>query len=112
MPQLARVHARGVIGMKSTFIWLGVICLLVASIPTVLAQSANTAALTGTVTDPTGAVVANVTVTATNQATNQARTTATGGDGVYRFSLLEPGAYRVRFSVAGFKTAEVSSISL
>src|SRR5438874_13792242 len=98
--------------MKSTFSRLGAFCLLLAIVPAPLAQSANTAALTGTLTDPTGAVVANVAVTATNLATNQARTTATGGDGVYRFSLLAPAAYRVPFSVARFKRAQVYSIRL
>jgi hypothetical protein len=81
-------------------------------LPAVMAQSASTAGLTGSVTDPTGAVLPNVTVTLTNVATNQARTVMTGADGVYRAPLLEPGAYRVRFSAAGFKTAEVSSVTL
>jgi len=98
--------------MKSTLQWLAAACLLLASVSVILAQSASTAALTGTVTDPTGAVVANVTVTATNLATNQPRTVTTGGDGVYHVPLLEPGAYRVRFTVPGFKTAEITSVTL
>jgi outer membrane receptor protein involved in Fe transport len=92
-------------------------CLLVAlcawvSIALVFAQSASTAALTGTVTDQTGAVVPNVTVTATNTATNQNRTVTSGADGAYRIPLLEPGQYRVRFTGMGFKTAEVTNITL
>ena len=81
-------------------------------LPPAMAQSASTAGLTGAVTDPTGAVLPNVIVTLTNLATNQARTVTTGADGVYRAPLLEPGAYRVRFSAPGFKTAEVSSVTL
>jgi outer membrane receptor protein involved in Fe transport len=81
-------------------------------LPPAMTQSASTAGLTGAVTDPTGAVLPNVTVTLTNLATNQARTVTTGADGVYRAPLLEPGAYRVRFSAPGFKTAEVSSVTL
>ena len=42
------------------------ILLLAASAPSLIAQSAGTGALAGTVTDPTGAVVPNVTVTASN----------------------------------------------
>ncbi|HXP87093.1 MAG TPA: carboxypeptidase regulatory-like domain-containing protein [Bryobacteraceae bacterium] len=76
------------------------------------AQSSGTAALTGTLTDPSGARLPNVTVTATNTATGQERTITTGGDGTYRFTLLPPGTYRVRFAAAGFKTEEVSSVTL
>ncbi len=75
-----------------------------------LAQSAGTGALTGTLTDTSGGVVAAATVTLTSTDTNQTRVVTTGGDGVYKFSLLPPGTYRVRFSATGFKTAEVSSV--
>jgi hypothetical protein len=36
----------------------------------------------------------------------------TAEDGVYRIPLLEPGTYRVRFSLTGFKTSEVTSVNL
>jgi hypothetical protein len=51
-------------------------------------------------------------VTLTNAETNQVRTAVTGSDGSYRFTLIPPGAYRVRFAATGFKTAEVSSFSV
>jgi hypothetical protein len=76
------------------------------------AQSAGTGALTGTVTDPTGAVVPGVTVVLVNPETNQTRTASTGSDGVYKFSLLPPGTYSVRFSAPGFKTSEVGSVTV
>ncbi|HTA46744.1 MAG TPA: carboxypeptidase-like regulatory domain-containing protein [Bryobacteraceae bacterium] len=77
-----------------------------------LGQSAGTGALTGTLTDPSGASIANATVTLTSNETNQARTTMTGADGSYKFSLLPPGNYKVGFSAAGFKTAEVPSVTI
>jgi Carboxypeptidase regulatory-like domain/TonB-dependent Receptor Plug Domain len=92
--------------------WFAGAFLLLAAIPTMVAQTASTAALTGTVTDATGAVVARVTVTATNTATNQSRTVTTDAAGVYRIPLLEPGSYRVRFAAPGFKTAEVPAATL
>jgi len=76
------------------------------------AQSAGTGAITGTVTDPSGGAVANATVTATNLGTNQSREDKTGGDGVYKFGLLSPGNYRVKFTAPGFKTAEISSVAV
>jgi hypothetical protein len=76
------------------------------------AQSAGTGAIAGVVTDSSGAAVANVTVTATNLGTNQERTATTGAAGDYKFSLLSPGNYRLRFTANGFKTAEVSSVTV
>src|ERR1700678_50097 len=89
------------------------LCLLVtATAPYLMAQSAGTAALAGTITDPSGAAVPNVTVTVTNNNTGQSRTSTTGQDGTYRFNLLQPGNYKVGFMAAGFKTAEVASFTL
>ncbi len=86
--------------------------IAIAFAPSVLAQSAGTGALTGTISDPSGAVVPNVTVTLTSTDTNQVRTATTGADGGYKFALLPPGTYRIRFSAAGFKTAEVSAVTV
>jgi len=86
--------------------------LLMAFAPGILAQSAGTAGLSGTITDSSGAAIPNVAVTLTNTDTNQARTTTTGSDGVYKFSLIPPGTYKVHFAATGFKAAEVSGINL
>src|SRR5665213_788332 len=87
--------------------------LILLRVPSMMmAQSAGTGALTGTITDPTGAVVPNVIVTLTSTATNQVRTANTGADGTYKFSLLPPGTYRVRFAAAGFKTSEVGGVNI
>jgi hypothetical protein len=74
------------------------------------AQSAGTGAITGTVTDPQGRAVPNATVTATSLETGQSRQATTGGAGDYKFGLLPPGNYRIRFTAAGFKTGEVASV--
>ncbi len=68
----------------------------------VFAQSASTGALTGTVTDPTGAVLPNATITLRNNGTGQALTAVTDPAGLYRFSLLPPGQYELRVEMAGF----------
>ncbi len=86
--------------------------LLAICVPSLMAQSAGTSSLSGTITDPSGAAIPNVTVTLTSNDTNQARTTATGGDGQYKFTLIPPGSYKIRFSAAGFKTSEIGSVVL
>src|SRR5437016_7420237 len=93
-------------------VFLPVVLALVLSRPALWAQSASTSALTGTVTDPTGAVLPGVTVTATAVATNQSRTVVTTESGVYRIPLLDPGSYKVRFGLPGFKTSEVMEVNL
>jgi hypothetical protein len=80
--------------------------------PLVIGQSATTGALTGTVTDPSGGVIAGATVTLTNLGTGQTRTTTTGGNGSYTFSLIPPGNYSVTFSASGFQSLEVPSVTV
>ena len=76
------------------------------------AQTSNTGALTGTVTDPSGGVIVGATVTVTNLATGQMRTATTGSSGGYQISLLPPGNYSVRFEAKGFKSLDVPSITV
>ena len=58
--------------------------------------------LVGTVADPTGAMLAGATVTATNDATGVKATTSTGSSGEYRFTNLAVGTYTLTASVSGF----------
>jgi len=95
---------------KNIWVWLFVVTLL--SFQSLGAQTAGTGALTGTVKDPSGAVVPNATVTLTSLDTGQVRTDMTGGDGSYRFSLLAPGNYRVKIEASGFKPVEVPSVTV
>ena len=66
---------------------LVVVCLLVMCGPLLMAQTASTGALTGTVRDASGALIPNATVTATSLDTGQARTATTGGDGSLQICL-------------------------
>lgn len=67
-------------------------------------------AMTGTVTDQTGAAVVGARVVVTNQATNQARETTTNDSGSYRVAALDPGIYRVVVEKEGFKRSEYTDI--
>jgi hypothetical protein len=75
-------------------------------------QSSGNGAISGTVTDPSGGAIAGATVTATSHATNQVRTATTGPAGDYKFSLLPPGTYGLKFTAPGFKTSEVGSVTV
>ncbi|HEV2324675.1 MAG TPA: TonB-dependent receptor [Terracidiphilus sp.] len=70
---------------------------------TASAQLAGKGAITGTVTDTTGAVIPGAQVTATNIANNIATTATTSETGSYTFSVLDPGIYTVTVTASGFK---------
>jgi Carboxypeptidase regulatory-like domain/TonB dependent receptor len=75
------------------------------------AQS-TTADMTGTVSDNTGAIVPQATVTLTNLATKEIRTAKTTSAGDYTFTLLTPGSYSISVTEEGFKGFVVSQINL
>ncbi len=91
---------------------MAVVCLLLLVNAPLSAQTAATGALVGTVTDASGGVVPNATVTLTSIDTGQVRTETTGANGQYRFALLQPGNYKVSFTANGFKTDEVPSVTV
>src|ERR1700680_793583 len=91
---------------------LVVVCLFVTLVPCLKAQTTGTGALTGRVTDASGGVIANATVTATSIDTGHERSATTGTDGTYKFDLLPLGNYRVKFEAAGFKTVEIPSATV
>src|SRR5947209_13409847 len=66
-------------------------------------QPTTSGDITGVITDPSGAVVPNAKVTATNDATRESHTVTTNGEGVYRFSFLKPGSYTVTALAQGFQ---------
>jgi hypothetical protein len=72
----------------------------------VFAQSLISGDIAGTVTDPSGAVMPNVSVTLKSTDTGATQTSTTNQAGVYRFSLLKPGHYTVTASQTGFQKAE------
>jgi hypothetical protein len=61
--------------------------------------------ISGTVTDPQGAVVSGAQVKATNTATGAVLTTTSDSSGLFRFNLIPAGDYKVEVAAKGFKTA-------
>lgn len=74
------------------------------------AQSDTTGAVAGIVRNSSGGALPSVTVTLVNTATNQTQTASTDSTGNFRFSLLPPGLYGVRFSSAGFRLAQLMAL--
>ncbi len=68
--------------------------------------------ISGTVQDPTGAVMVNVKITITNKSTNIQRDTTTNEAGVYRFVAVEPGVYTVDFTAQGFESRRVDNVTV
>lgn len=76
------------------------------------AQIAGTANIAGTVSDSTGAVIPNASVTLTSQATQVKRTTTSNGAGSYLFPGIPIGRYNIEVAAPGFKTYVQTGIVL
>src|SRR5438309_9363751 len=87
---------------RSLAVRLAVFSLLTLLDSPALGQSTGGRIL-GRVADPSGAVLANVSVRITNQATGVARETKTNGSGDYTFIEVAPGNYTAEFEQKGFK---------
>ena len=89
----------------------GVLCLaLLVMVPGAHAQSVSGTIL-GTVTDPTGAVIANAKVTIVNEGTGLTRTVTTDANGEYTAPSLPTGRYTVMAEITGFKTLDACRTS-
>src|SRR5450759_489652 len=91
---------------RSAFVFALVLCLLFTG--TVFAQS--TATIQGTVTDATGALVPNATVSVRNQNTGEERTTQSDSAGAYVVPSLPVGTYRVEVKAPGLQTTVASDL--
>src|SRR5437667_263921 len=96
--------------MRRTSIAFAVLLSVVFSIYT-LAQTSN-ATLGGTVSDPTGALIPGVTITATNIGTAIVSTVLTNESGAYQFASLQTGTYRVSAELNGFRTQTYNDVAL
>ena len=85
--------------------------VLLASTTQIQGQSYQ-GGLRGAVTDPAGAVVPGAEVTLVNEQTNVGRTTLSNESGEYVFSFVPPGTYKLKVTLAGFKTYERPGINI
>ena len=73
---------------------------------------AQNSSISGTVSDPTNALIPGVAVTATNTGTSITSTVLTNDSGAYNFVSLPPGPYKLTATLQGFQTATVTNVSL
>lgn len=99
--------------MRSSWFGYFVLCCLALYIPLgpAVAQTV-TASITGSVTDPSDAVVVGAKVTAENVATGVVTTARTNPDGVYTIRFLPIGNYTVTVDATGFATQKVAAFAL
>ena len=96
------VKMRFIRAIRLVALMVGVALLL----PSLLkAQSIVTGGTTGTVTDPSDAVIVGATVTLQSVASGEAQTMMTNSTGAFHFSLLKPGDYTLRVAREGFVAA-------
>src|SRR5215470_10460518 len=89
-------------------IWLFLLCILNFSILAIAQQSG----LVGTVSDPTGAVLVGVNVTAKNVDTAEIRQATTNEVGQYAMPNLRVGVYEVSAEKQGFQKKVVEHVAL
>jgi hypothetical protein len=89
----------------------GVVALLCLSVTQGFSQT-TTAALSGTASDASGAVIAGVTVRTTSLSTNAVREAVTDADGSYSMPFLQAGEYKVVASKEGFQAQQNERVTL
>lgn len=87
--------------LKAAILSLGLVLSFASA--ALRAQIGGSGSINGTVTDPTGAVIAGAIVTATQAGTNLKVTQKTSGSGTYVLSPLTAGEYSVTITAPGFK---------
>jgi hypothetical protein len=94
---------------------LKTLCLTLALclfLPTLLSAQGTGGRILGRISDPTGAVLSGVKVTATNEATSVAQDTLSNDSGDFGFPNIPVGTYSLSFDLKGFKKAVRRSIAL
>jgi Carboxypeptidase regulatory-like domain len=87
---------------KSHFAAFVAFVSLCLAIPQIYGQAGNSGSISGTITDPTGAVIPNATVEIRNLVSQYDRTTTTDSKGKFSFSNVPFNPYHITVNAAGF----------
>ena len=112
MQRSNRVGFRKAEGLGRLACLFAALVLLLGVFSTQLGAQTINGQITGTVTDPTGAVIVGAKVTLTYPLTGQARQIVTEGSGDFFFPDLVPGTYSLKIEVPGFQTYTQQNIAL
>src|SRR6185503_19936830 len=95
--------------MKRFFV---TVILLIFVLSTQAFGQSTYARVSGTVADPSHALIPGATITATNSATGVVSTTVTNESGTYNFASLLPGTYQLSATLPGFQTKIFTNVQL
>ena len=97
---------------RAATIGFSILLFLFLAAGVVIGQGTDLGTIRGTVTDSTGGVIPNASVTVTDALTNAARETHTNSQGNYEMFGLKPGTYRVLITAAGMSKKEIIDVVL
>ena len=106
-------HANRFVHLERALIRLVIafaIAMIILAAPPARAQFS--AALQGTVTDPSGAAVSGASVNLVQEVTDVAKSTVTSASGFYHLSELPPGSYTLTVTAKGFQQAVIHGIAV
>src|SRR5437764_7355805 len=105
------LHAR-LANKLSKALSLLAVALLIAVPAMLRAQTAGQGAISGTVTDPTGAAIPNATVVVINNATNVSTQRTSSSSGLFNIAPLPPGTYTMNVSAQGFRSLKQENLAV
>ncbi len=98
--------------MRRMSLWNGAVYLPALALGAMTCQAQESrATLTGQIADPSGAVIANATVTAVNVDSGTTYTAKTTDKGVYYINYVIPGSYTITAEAQGFKTVRQDKVT-
>src|ERR1700758_5021144 len=104
------VSSRKGLLMRRNFYWILAVCLALST--QLFSQGKTSGTISGTVTDPSGALISNAQITITNTATGDTRTVTSGANGDYQVVDLAIGTYQVRVRQTGFREFVANAVEL
>ena len=119
---MTRIHQRASSGQHERWCQFGIRCeqgarraiwvFTVLAFLAPLATAQSTSLLNGSVSDSSGAAVAQAKITLTEPATGLRRTTTSNGSGLYQFLDVPPGSYQLEATASGFARYVASNVTL
>ncbi|MGA3106386.1 MAG: TonB-dependent receptor [Terriglobales bacterium] len=109
--QIELAHQKSVSPYRCAFLMFTA-CALFSTCSLLRAQTSGTGAISGTITDPTTAILVGAQVKVTDLATGSTRSSQSNDHGIYLISLLQPGHYTLEVTKQGFKVASSADVQV